>query len=275
MKIPAWFWTWARWWRGHAEFKPFGPRHKPVRPDTAPRRIPFWAWLRLTIMIAGVKPPVDRQDPFAILSLPTLYVCWGLENGQYSPLSLVLTAKANGFKALCLQATARNLLLFREVQIIAYDHGMKVGLWHDPYDVFESIEVIDRAGTPDFFDAQVEKLADWPTYFVALRTEFPHLPIAVVTNFWGFIRPENQTTFDGAASYAVALGVACRPEAYLAEAPTLTPERVHYTARRLGWPDEMIFPLVSVYPGPNGAYRLGDYNLSAFKGWGAYTAEYL
>lgn len=40
------FWTWARWWRGHGEFKPYGPRNPVVRPDV-PRRIPVRWWARL------------------------------------------------------------------------------------------------------------------------------------------------------------------------------------------------------------------------------------
>jgi hypothetical protein len=115
----------------------------------------------------------------------------------------------------------------------------------------------------------------WTSYFARLRKEFPHLPLATSTNFWGFITPSNLKTFDGAASSIAALGVACRPEAYLCEAPTLSPARCHFTAIKLGWPHEMVFPLVSLYSGPYGRYGLADYDLTPYAGWGAYSAEYL
>jgi N-acetyl-anhydromuramyl-L-alanine amidase AmpD len=40
------FWKWVRWWRGHGEFKSYGPRNKAVRPNV-PKRIPAAWWARL------------------------------------------------------------------------------------------------------------------------------------------------------------------------------------------------------------------------------------
>lgn len=42
---PADFWAWARWWRGHAEYKQYGPRRGP-RPNV-PGLIPAAWWARL------------------------------------------------------------------------------------------------------------------------------------------------------------------------------------------------------------------------------------
>ena len=42
---PANFWTWARWYRGHGEYRSYGPRKGP-RPNV-PRRIPLAWWGRL------------------------------------------------------------------------------------------------------------------------------------------------------------------------------------------------------------------------------------
>jgi hypothetical protein len=180
-----------------------------------------------------------------------------------------------GFTALAVQSTDYNILNFPRIQSCAYDVNMKAGIWEWGTTVESAIQSVEAAGAPDFLDINIEHSGDWPSFFGALRMEFKFLPMATSTNFWGFINHENQTTFDGAARPVVALGVACRPEAYLAEAKTLTPERVSYTASRLGWPYEMILPLVSLYSGPNGRYGLADYDLSPYAGWGAYTAEYL
>ena len=44
------FFTWARWYRGHDEFKPYGPRNPLVRPNV-PARIPSAWWGRFLRML--------------------------------------------------------------------------------------------------------------------------------------------------------------------------------------------------------------------------------
>ena len=54
LRIPGWFWPWARWYLGHAEFA--GEARNPaLRPAAAPRPIPDWAWRRL-------GPFLDRDE---------------------------------------------------------------------------------------------------------------------------------------------------------------------------------------------------------------------
>ena len=53
--LPAWYWVWARWKMGVAEFKPYGPSYGPLRPAAAPKLIPLWAWRRLKKSIADSK----------------------------------------------------------------------------------------------------------------------------------------------------------------------------------------------------------------------------
>jgi N-acetylmuramoyl-L-alanine amidase len=48
--VPHWFWTWARWYLGRAEFAETPLREPGGRPAAAPGRIPPWAWLRLAQM---------------------------------------------------------------------------------------------------------------------------------------------------------------------------------------------------------------------------------
>jgi len=296
-KPPVWLEDWVLWRMEGSDMR--------YRPADAPEAIPSWCWNVVKFVqwrANGGRPeqrpinqPVSipqaywplavnvikrrRQHTFStqlsVLQRQTLYVAWGLENGQYDPRSLMGKAKQYGYEAVALQITSHNMALFKEVQAVGRDVGILTGLWEWAQDPHRAALAIDGAGAPDFFDANIEHLGDWQSYFRILRDEFPYLPMATSTNFWGFITPENQTTFDGAASYAVALGVACRPEAYLADSNNLTPDRLHYTARRLGWPHEMILPIVSLYAGPNGKYGVRDYDLEPYAGWGAYTAEYL
>lgn len=53
IRIPQWFWTWARWYLDRSEFRdqPFRSRETP--PDAAPLPIPDWAWVRLRLLAAG------------------------------------------------------------------------------------------------------------------------------------------------------------------------------------------------------------------------------
>ena len=52
--IPAWFWVWARWRLGVAEFKKYGPRQGP-RPKAAPRVILPWAWRRYVALVRAQR----------------------------------------------------------------------------------------------------------------------------------------------------------------------------------------------------------------------------
>jgi len=57
-RTPRWFWPWARWRLGRAEFKPFGAASATRRPGSAPTTIPGWAWQRLEVVR---RPGVARR----------------------------------------------------------------------------------------------------------------------------------------------------------------------------------------------------------------------
>jgi hypothetical protein len=275
-KIPDWAWEVARWveWRIQGGL----PGQRPP----ISKAIQAWAW-RVLMEVKPLDPPPPPSPSkvipgYNILSAQTLYVCWGLDNGQYSVESLLRKGIADGYKSFALQATSANMRFFAPLQFAASQmDGVYVGLWEWATTADEAMEHIDRAGSPDFFDANIEHEGEWASYFNALRKEYPHLPLATSTTFWGFITNEtfNDGSWEGDAKYAAALGVCCRPEAYLSESPNFSPERLHFTAMKLGWPHDMIFPLVSLYAGPNGRYQAEDYDLRPYAGWGAYSAEYL
>jgi N-acetylmuramoyl-L-alanine amidase len=58
LPVPQWFWAWARWYLGRAEFADDGPRAADVRPAAAPRYVPAWAWQRLRVLNGGEPTPV-------------------------------------------------------------------------------------------------------------------------------------------------------------------------------------------------------------------------
>ena len=61
--VPAWFWPWARWRLGVAEYKIYGPANPDFRPASAPLPGPSWApggkhawaWTRLKALVAAQK----------------------------------------------------------------------------------------------------------------------------------------------------------------------------------------------------------------------------
>jgi hypothetical protein len=73
LPIPQWFWEWARWRLGRAEFADDGPRSPSARPDAAPRYVPAWAWERLGVLEGGAPTPppagpLDRGDDGATVA---------------------------------------------------------------------------------------------------------------------------------------------------------------------------------------------------------------
>lgn len=58
MPIPDWFWVWARWHLGRAEFAAPGPQDPGARPSVAPRYVPEWAWQRLAVLLGEEATPV-------------------------------------------------------------------------------------------------------------------------------------------------------------------------------------------------------------------------
>ena len=52
LRVPQWFWPWARWYLGRSEFE--GQARNPaVRPAAAPVPIPDWAWRRLNVLVGA------------------------------------------------------------------------------------------------------------------------------------------------------------------------------------------------------------------------------
>lgn len=59
--VPQWFWAWARWYLGRAEFADDGPRDPAARPAAAPSYVPAWAWQRLRVLEGGEPTPVPTE----------------------------------------------------------------------------------------------------------------------------------------------------------------------------------------------------------------------
>lgn len=72
--LPKWFWTWARWYLGRGEFKPFGPRNPAHRPPDAPAKIPQWAWDRLKVLVGSTTPAPPPSGPLGVFAKNTAFL---------------------------------------------------------------------------------------------------------------------------------------------------------------------------------------------------------
>jgi hypothetical protein len=73
--LPSWFWVWARWYLGRAEFAG-NPRDEAVRPDDAPRRIPDWAWQRLGALTGEHPAPPEAERTVRLWPRPVPNWFW-------------------------------------------------------------------------------------------------------------------------------------------------------------------------------------------------------
>lgn len=63
--IPDWFWGWAEWRLGRGAYK--GHAKDPAwRPGNAPAKIPYWAWVKLAIMVGDKPPPPPPKPPVEV-----------------------------------------------------------------------------------------------------------------------------------------------------------------------------------------------------------------
>jgi hypothetical protein len=81
--IPGWFWEWARWYRGHGEFRDRPFRSAATRPDAAPIPIPDWAWRRLEVMIGEGAGTRGRPWPVPLPGWFWEWARWYLDRGEF------------------------------------------------------------------------------------------------------------------------------------------------------------------------------------------------
>jgi hypothetical protein len=78
--IPRWYWEWARWYMGHAEFRDEPFRSAETRPDAAPTRIPDWGWRRLSAQLGHGEEA--RAERFVRDRVQTIFGADSLEIGD-------------------------------------------------------------------------------------------------------------------------------------------------------------------------------------------------
>lgn len=94
-----------------------------------------------------------------------------------------------------------------------------------------------------------------PGDYEGIMEAIPHLqpvPRAIVTNFNIPLRDANGVPQPQAAKPLLDAGFSCLTEAYLGDNPNATPDRLDFTAQRLGWATSQ--PVFGVYNAPPSTY---------------------
>ena len=198
-----------------------------------------------------------------------LWVAWGFEtgfkNGHLTPYQFAQRAKLQGFRWATLELDDyNNAPRWAEFRTACHAFGLLAGPWFT-----EGGNVALTPTDSDFTIAEAESENDRLGILAAMGSLPEGMRRAVVTNF---------TPFSDASGYLpekaaplIENGWECLTEAYLNEGPTLTPERLHFTAtQKLGWPSSQ--PVFGTY----GGWGLEDYEpYFGWPGWSCYLSEYL
>lgn len=119
----------------------------------------------------------------------------------------------------------------------------------------------------DFYIAELERPIDTAAFAQQYRALNPDLESAFVTNNDTHSNPDYFRPM-------VAAGFAGLVEAYLSDAPNLTPEALVTDAAHRGVPNAQ--PVISLYAGRNGHPTIDSYgDLSRYPGWSGYLAEHI
>lgn len=104
MTIPAWFWTWARWYLGRSEYKGHA-RDPKLRPASAPTRIPAWAWAELVRRFLKPAAPKPPAPTLADLGRNVMFTAWNPAAAVSTPKHWTVALSADpAFEAAVLAA---------------------------------------------------------------------------------------------------------------------------------------------------------------------------
>jgi hypothetical protein len=180
-------------------------------------------------------------------------IAWGLYNGQFSPTSLASKAASAGYEWLALELDDFETGLFNRhiwpsVRDQCHAHNLIPGVWfteggnirHTPADAEFSIAELEGPGDYDGIVSAINDLA------------LPDCSLAVCTNFNIPLTDPQGVPQPDKAKILIDAGFTCLTECYLGDNPNATPDRLDWTAWRLGWPASQ--GVAGVYNSPISAY---------------------
>lgn len=137
--IPDWFWAWAEWRLGRGAYK--GHALDPdMRPGIAPEKIPYWAWVKLALMLGKPVPPPPptpaENDQALVLARSMLLYARGF-TGNY------LFGGGHGVKAETLNRSM-DLDCSSSTSLLLHHFGLLGSEWVQVSEWFETWEQTGR-----------------------------------------------------------------------------------------------------------------------------------
>ncbi len=166
----------------------------------------------------------------------------GYSSGRHSLSEAASRIKAKGYEWVALELDDAetgpyNRSIYEDYLTIFRSHGLLAGGW-----TTEGGSIYMVPSHSDLAIAEIEGPGDYEGVINVLTGvgagPLPTCPLAVITNFSTLTREMCKPLIEA--------NVTCLPEAYLNESANLTPDRVNFTARNLGWPTSQ--PVAGVYP---------------------------
>lgn len=138
--VPKWTWRWMRWYLGHGEFKPYGPRNPKYRPKDAPATIPKWAWDRLKALVKAQPPTPPPPSPLGVFAKNTAFLRnprGGIENtdDQY----------AAGMRLALLNVGDHLPSEWADYEQKARNQGITTGYWRHCFTASQIVRLLDDA----------------------------------------------------------------------------------------------------------------------------------
>ena len=124
---------------------------------------------------------------------------------------------------------------------------------------------------PDHCILQAEEPQDWENIVRWFREDYPTMPAAVVTTFWGI--GATASGYDPSiAKPVIDADFKCLTEAYVVSNPHSTPAELNYVAtQKLGW--ERSQPVIGVYSNYPAERYVTEHNLASWPGYWVWLAE--
>lgn len=239
----------------HAEWAmehPIDAKKVDLESDGIRRPLPASKYaLGLVKLARSVGPPPAPFDPFAFWRSQGLWMSWGFGNGTFTPVSLAMYAKRNGYEWIAVEDITPNRVRAKEIRAAFTAQGIKLVTWRWTTTLADSIAAIKLFES----DAHAENVEhfEYDTMLPAmLRAAFPTLPMGLITNFSGAGAGRDGKYYPAVAGHWISAKFALLPESYMVNEqgaqPTLSPQNLEWTAQtHLGWPVGSVFPVFALY----------------------------
>jgi len=173
-------------------------------------------------------------------------VAWMFENGQFTTHQFAQRAATAGYVWAALELDDyNNAPRWGDFAIECRQKGIKPGVW-----VTEGAKISTTPADAELAIAELEGPGDYDGIITAIDGgTLPSCPLAVCTNFNVPLTNPQGVPQPDKAKPLIDAGFTCLTECYLGDNPEATPERLDYTAKKLGWPaTQAVFGVYNALP---------------------------